>query len=199
MMPRFRFAAVAALAVTLGTFAYHPSARAADLTEGQARHVFINNGCANVGTLSRDGNGMWHAMCQKTPVPAAMAIDKDGKVVAAPAYQGISAGAARSILADAGCSNISSLTHDASGAWHAMCQKTPLPVEMMVSTDGKAGPDSGYGGMSEHRARSILTNAGCSSLSNLGANAAGEWTGMCWKGGQPVQASVSADGKSAFK
>ena len=192
-MLRLWFGAATMLAVTLGA-----SAHAADLTEGQARHVFINSGCANVGTLSRDENGMWHAMCQKTPVPAAMAIDKDGKMVAAPAYHGISAGTARSILADAGCSNISSLSRDANGAWHAMCQKTPLPAGMMVSADGKAGPDSGYGGMSEHQARSILTSAGCSTISNLGANAAGEWSGMCWKGGQPVQASVSADGKSAF-
>jgi hypothetical protein len=193
MMFRLWFGAATMLAVTLGV-----SAHAADLTEGQARHAFINNGCANVGTLSRDESGMWHAMCQKVPVPAAMAIDKDGKMVAAPAYQGISAGAARSMLLNAGCTNISSLTRDASGAWHAMCQKTPLPAQMMVSADGKAGPETGYSGMSEHRARSILVDAGCSTISGLGANAAGEWTGMCWKGGQPVQASVSAEGKSAF-
>ena len=198
-MSRFGFGAVTAFAVAVGTFAYTASAHAADLTEGQARNVFMNNGCANVGTLSRDENGMWHGMCQKSPVPAAMAIDHDGKMIEAPAYRGISEGAARSILAKAGCSNVSSLTHDASGTWHATCQMTPLPVEMMVSADGKAGTETGYGGMSEGRARSILTDAGCSTISNLGANAAGEWTGICWKGGAPVQASVSANGRSMFR
>jgi hypothetical protein len=197
-MSRLGLVAATSLAVTLGVVAYHPSARATDLTEGQARNVFIDNGCTNVGELSRDENGMWHGMCQKTPVPAEMAIDKNGKMVAAPASHAISRGAALSILTNAGCTNASSLSRDASGAWHAMCQKTPTPVGMMVSADGKVGPDTGYSGMSEHRARSILTDAGCSTISNLDANAAGEWSGICWKGGQPVQASVTADGKSAF-
>jgi hypothetical protein len=128
-----------------------------------------------------------------------MAIDHNGKVVEAPAYKGISEGAARAILAKARCANVSSLTHDTSGTWHATCQMTPLPVEMMVSADGKADPENGYGGMSADRARSILSGAGCNTISNLDANATGEWTGTCWKGGAPVQASVSANGRSMFR
>jgi hypothetical protein len=197
-MTGFRLAAVTALAVTLGTFAYHPSARAADLTEGQARHVFIDSGCTNVGSLSRDSNGMWRAMCQKTPTPAEMAISSDGKVVPAPAYSGITRGSAHSMLVNAGCSNMSALGQDASGNWHATCQGTPFPTQMMVSADGKVGKSTGYAGMSEHGARSILTDAGCSTISGLGASTNGEWTGMCWKGGAPVRATVTADGKSTF-
>ncbi len=198
-MSRLGFVAATSLAVTLGAVAYHPSARAADLTEGQARHAFIDNGCTNVGELSRDENGMWHGMCQKTPVPTEMAIDKNGKMVAAPTSHAISRGAALSILTNAGCTNASSLSRDASGAWHAMCQKTPLPAGMMVSADGKVGPDNGSAGMTGDAARSILTNAGCTTISDLGLTADGQWTGICWKGGQPVQASVSADGKSTFR
>jgi hypothetical protein len=198
MMSGFRFAAATALVVTLGMFAYHPSARAAELTEGQARNVFVDSGCSNIGALSRDSNGMWRAMCQKTPVPAEMAINSDGKVVPAPANTGVTRGTAHSALVSAGCSNMSALAQDANGAWHATCQGTPFPTQMMVSADGKVGKDPGYTGMSESRARSILTDAGCSTISSLGSSGAGGWSGMCWKGGQPVQASVSADGKPAF-
>ena len=197
-MSRLGFVAATSLAVALGVVAYHPSARAADLTEGQARNVFIDSGCTNPGGLSRDSNGMWRATCQKTPVPAEMAINSDGKVVPAPTYNGITRGAAHSMLVKAGCSNVSTLAQDTSGNWHATCQGTPLPTQMMVSADGKVGKDTGYAGMSEHHVRSILMNAGCSTISGLGTSANGGWTGMCWKGGQPVQASVSPDGKATF-
>ena len=68
-------------------------------------------------------------------------------------------------MALADSSNMSALAQDASGNWHATCQGTPFPTQMMVSADGKVGKDTGYAGMSEDHVRSILTDAGCSTIS----------------------------------
>jgi hypothetical protein len=172
-------------------------AHADGVSEAQARHLMIDAGCSNVGTLSRDGNGVWHGVCQKTPLPSRMAVDASGKVMAnAPAYGGVSEGQARSALTDASCGNMSSLSQDSNGVWHANCQKAMFPVAMKVGADGKAIPEAGgFSGLTEGHARSILTDAGCSTISGLSLDAAGNWSGSCWKGGAPVLVMVDAGGK----
>ena len=102
---------------------------------------------------------------------------------------------ARSILTDAGCTQIGNLSADNKGAWHTTCWKGGQPTAMMVDPSGNAMPDPGTSGLTEAHARSALTDAGCTQIGNLSADTRGNWHTTCWKGGQPTAMMVDQSGK----
>ena len=102
---------------------------------------------------------------------------------------------ARSILTDAGCTQIGNLSADDKGAWHTTCWKGGQPTAMMVDPSGNAMPDPGTSGITEAHARSALTDAGCTQIGTLSADTRGAWHTVCWKGGLPVAMMVDQSGK----
>ena len=91
------------------------------------------------------------------------------------------------------CNNVSNMTKDSAGNWHAMCTKGA----MMVDASGKVMADKGsstYGGMSEPQARSAMLNK-CNNVSTLSQDSAGNWHGVCSGGAMMVDSkgAVSAD------
>ena len=140
MSVRLATTAAAMMGFAVASLGLAGSARAAEtgMTEGAARMALINGGCSNLGSLSKDSTGAWHATCQGTPFPTAMSVGADGKISKGSVHQGMSEGNARSALSNAGCGNISGMRVDTEGVWHAACQGTPFPSNMMVGPDGKA-------------------------------------------------------------
>jgi len=107
------------------------------------------------------------------------------------AAQGLSEPQARATLL-AACNNVSALSRDRGGNWHAYCSKGP----MMVDATGKVTADKGDnpGSMSEGQARATLM-ASCNNVSELSTDGNDNWTGACSKGSFAIDPS----GKLAFK
>ncbi len=163
------------------------------LTEGQARVVLTNAGCSNISALSMDPKGMWRGMCWKGGAPVAMVVNTQGAVVKEPGMSSLSEAHVRAILANAGYSNVSSMSADSKGVWHVMGWKGPTPYAIAVNAQGVTSMDTHSSGeMSEGNARSIMTDAGCSNISSLNRDSQGRWAGSCWKGGAPMMTQVDA-------
>lgn len=107
------------------------------------------------------------------------------------AAQGLSEPQARATLL-AACTNVSALSRDHGGNWHAYCSKGP----MMVDATGKVTADKGdtSGSMSEGQARATLM-ASCNNVSTLHVDRQGTWHGVCSKGPMMIdsQGKVVAD------
>ncbi len=114
---------------------------------------------------------------QLTKTTLIMASVMLGTVLPAAA-QGLSEPQARGTLM-AACNNVSALSRDRGGHWHAYCSKGP----MMIDAAGKVTADKGdnSGSMSRGQARATMM-ASCNNVSTLHEDRQGTWHGLCSKG-----------------
>jgi len=106
------------------------------LTEPQARSLAMQWGCGNVSRLSQGQSGRWFGQCQKGGEAVNVMVDPSGKVSQGrPSH--ITSSVARADLMQYGCSNISQLTRDSSGAWHGRCTKGGDSVDVTVNQQGQ--------------------------------------------------------------
>ena len=174
-------AAVATL--TLGAAG---AASAQGLTESQARSALYNR-CGNVGNLSRDSAGGWHAVCDA----GAMMVDPRGQVAKEDnkaGFSGLSEGQALAAMNNA-CSNVSELSQDSQGNWHGTCSSGAR----MVNAQGQVVADKGGAGLTEDNVRAIADGT-CGNVSALSVDTAGQWSGVCDKG----RFRVDSGGKISF-
>ena len=106
------------------------------LTDGQARYALTNFGCSNISNLGTGPGGTWHGQCYKGGVPTNVMVDAKG-VASAAAAPHVTEGAARSMLTDFGCGNISTLTMGGDGGWYGQCTKGGKTQNVSVDSKGK--------------------------------------------------------------
>ena len=106
------------------------------VTEGRARYAMTDFGCSNISTMDTGPGGTWHAQCTKNGAPVQVIVDEKG-VASASNAKYITEPAARSMLTDYGCSNLSTLSMGADGAWYGQCTKGGSTQRVSVSSKGQ--------------------------------------------------------------
>ncbi len=106
------------------------------ITEGQARYAMTAFGCSNISSLGSGPGGTWHGQCYKGGQPTNVMVDGKGVASAATASH-ITESAARSMLTDYGCSNMSTLTMGMDGGWYGQCSKGGRTQNVSVDSSGK--------------------------------------------------------------
>lgn len=106
------------------------------LTDGQARYALAQFGCNNISNLGTGPNGTWHGQCYKGGVATNVMVDAKG-VASAGSPTHVTESAARSMLVDFGCNNISTLTMGGDGSWYGQCSKGGKIQNMSVDSKGK--------------------------------------------------------------
>lgn len=117
-----------------GTVSQLPQAKY--ITEGQARYALADFGCNNVSALGTGPGGTWHGQCYKAGAPVSVMVDSKGVASAGKASH-ITESAARSMLTDYGCNNLSTLTMGADGGWYGQCVKGGNTQRVSVSRSGQ--------------------------------------------------------------
>ena len=164
------------------------------LTQAHARSAMTDYGCANVSSLSPGPNGSWHGQCSKGGATVNVMMDSAGKVTSGGMPSHITESSARSAATDAGCNNTSVLSAGPNGSWHGQCSKGGATVNVAVDSTGKVTTGQMPTHLTEGNARSILTDAGCASISSLNSGPDGSWVGQCAKGGKLSNVSVDSKG-----
>jgi hypothetical protein len=106
------------------------------VTDGQARYALTQFGCNNISNLGTGPGGTWHGQCYKGGVPTNVMVDAKGVASAATAPH-VTESAARSMLTDFGCNNISTLTMGGDGGWYGQCAKGGKTQNVSVDSKGK--------------------------------------------------------------
>ena len=106
------------------------------VTEGRARYAMTDFGCTNISTMDSGPGGIWHAQCTKGGAPIQVMVDDKG-VASATKVKHITEPAARSMLTDYGCSNLSALSMGADGGWYGQCTKGGSTKSVSVSSSGQ--------------------------------------------------------------
>ena len=188
-----KFAAAIIVAGSLASslaFAQSPS----PLGEAHARSAMTVFGCSNISALSPGPNGSWHGQCSKGGAIVNVAMDSKGVVTAGNQPTHETEAMARSAATSAGCSSISLLHQGPNNSWHGQCAKGGATVNLAVDSNGTVTTGQPVSFITENNARSILTSAGCSSISTLSAGSDGSWFGQCAKGGKTSNVSVDPKG-----
>ncbi len=162
------------------------------LGEGHARSLMMDYGCTNVSQLSH-GKGGWYGQCSKGGRTIDVRVKPDGTVGPATEADTITEAHARAALMQFGCTNVSTLSHGASGSWHGNCTKGGATQFVTVDREGKASTGTAKS-ITEGHARAALMNFGCSNVSSLNETDSGDWTGQCTKGGRTVDVAVDQKG-----
>ena len=106
------------------------------VTEGRARYAMMEFGCSNISTMDTGPGGIWHAQCTKGGTATQVMVDEKG-VASATKSKHITEPAARSMLTDYGCANVSSLSMGADGGWYGQCTKGGSTRRVSVSSSGQ--------------------------------------------------------------
>ncbi len=106
------------------------------VTEGRARYAMTEFGCSNISSLDNGPGGIWHAQCTKGGAPVQVMVDEKG-VASATKVKHITEPAARSMLIDYGCNNLSALSMGGDGAWYGQCTKGGSTKNVSVSSSGQ--------------------------------------------------------------
>lgn len=198
-MPTMRnFVAAMLLGAAVPGFAFAQTDSAPAFTASHARAAMTQFGCSSVTTLGIASDGSYHGQCTKGGNVVNVMMDQTGTVSQYTGTKQISEGQARYALADFGCSNVSSLGTGPGGSWHGQCTKGGSVTDVMVDPKGVASAAKASH-ITESKARSMLTDYGCSSLSTLTMHANGSWYGQCAKSGRTQDVSVSSSGAMAAK
>lgn len=107
------------------------------MTGAQARYAMGAFGCNNVSALGQGPEGSWHGQCSKGGQTVNAMVDRQGKVSTGSAPSHITEGNARSMMMQAGCSNISNLKTDADGSWRGQCSKGGRTANVAVNGQGQ--------------------------------------------------------------
>ena len=105
------------------------------MTEAMARSA-ATNACSNVSVLNPGPDNSWHGQCSKGGTNVNVAVDKNGAVTTGQPTTHLTEGNARSLLTDAGCSGISTLSGGADGSWFGQCSKGGKTTNVSVSSKG---------------------------------------------------------------
>ncbi len=106
------------------------------VTEGRARYAMTEFGCTNISTMQTGPGGTWYAQCTKGGAAVPVMVDEKG-VASATKAKHITEPAARSMLLDYGCNNLSSLSMGADGGWYGQCIKGGSTQSVSVSQSGQ--------------------------------------------------------------
>ena len=106
------------------------------VTEGRARYAMTEFGCTNISALDTGPGGIWHAQCNKSGAATQVMVDEKG-VASATKVKHITEPAARSMLTDYGCANVSALSMGADGGWYGQCTKGGSTRRVSVSSSGQ--------------------------------------------------------------
>ena len=106
------------------------------VTEGRARYAMTDFGCSNISTMETGPGGTWHATCTKGGAATQVIVNEKG-VASATNAKYITEPAARSMLADYGCNNLSALSMGADGGWYGQCTKGGRMQNVSVSNSGQ--------------------------------------------------------------
>lgn len=109
----------------------------AAMTEAQARYAMGSFGCNNVSALGQGPEGSWHGQCSKGGQTVNVMMDRQGKVSTGSAPTHITEGNARSMMTEAGCSNISTLKMGSDGSWRGQCSKGGRTANVAVNGQGQ--------------------------------------------------------------
>lgn len=191
--------AVLALGAAVPGFAFAQGSDAPALNASHARSAMADFGCTNLSSLGLGPDGSYHGQCTKGGATINVMMDKTGKVSQATSINHVTEGRARYALTDFGCSSISNLGSGPNGTWHGQCLKGGAATNVMVDANGVASAGGTPTHITEAKARSMLTDYGCSSLSTLTMGSDGGWYGQCLKGGSTQRVSVSSSGQMAAK
>ena len=106
------------------------------MTEGRARYAMTEFGCTNISSMGTGPGGTWHAQCTKGGASTPVMVDTQG-VASATKASHLSEPAARSMLTDYGCNNLSTLTMGGDGGWYGQCVKAGATQRVNVSSSGQ--------------------------------------------------------------
>lgn len=106
------------------------------VTEGRARYAMTDFGCTNISTMQTGPGGTWYAQCTKGGAATQVMVDEKG-VASAGKAKHITEPAARSMLIDYGCNNLSALSMGADGSWYGQCTKSGRTQSVSVSSSGQ--------------------------------------------------------------
>ena len=106
------------------------------VTEGRARYAMTDFGCTNISSMGTGPTGTWHAQCTKGGATTDVMVDNKGVASAGKASH-ITEPAARSMLTDYGCNNLSTLSMGADGGWYGPCTKGGDTKSVSVSSSGQ--------------------------------------------------------------
>ncbi len=106
------------------------------VTEGRARYAMTDFGCSNISSMGTGPGGTWHAECTKGGARTPVMVDTQGVASATKATH-ITEPAARSMLIDYGCNNLSTLSMGADGGWYGQCVKGGSTQRVSVSNSGQ--------------------------------------------------------------
>jgi len=106
------------------------------VTEGRARYAMMSFGCTNISSLGTGPGGTWHGQCTKGGSSTPVMVDAQGVASATKATH-VTEAAARSMLEDYGCNNVSALSMGADGGWYGQCTKGGSTQRVSVSSSGQ--------------------------------------------------------------
>ncbi len=175
-------------------------------TEDQARDRIGEAGYTNITNLRLDDNGIWRGTATRNGEQVNVAFDYQGNVVANDSRTNTTVSNAmtereiRDRISTEGYTDISGLTKNSNGNWHAVATKNGERMNVVFDTNGrlmtaeKRDNNTRNVNLTENQAKERITEAGYSNVSNTTRDSNGMWRATATRNGQRVNVIFDANG-----